>query len=175
MGTAMYDAWVRLLEYMPLFLPMAVFMGTLLTAYNLTKSSESVIVSGAGLSPYQAARPFLLGAALIGIFATTVVNPYSVHISSQNITADHLHLVDGAIWLREASDTGYLTMRATRMNKAGDDLIFSNAVIFTQNKNYKLTMRITAPQVRLTNNEFSAQNAQQWDADGIIRTADWHS
>ena len=42
---ALYDSWVRLLEYVPMFLPLAVFMGTLFTAYNLTKSSESIIVS----------------------------------------------------------------------------------------------------------------------------------
>ena len=69
--SAMYESWVRLLEYVPLFLPLAVFMGTLLASYNLTKSSESIIVSSAGMSPYQSARPFFIGAifsmiALIG-------------------------------------------------------------------------------------------------------------
>ena len=63
---ALTDAWIRLLEYVPLFLPLAVFMGTLLTAYNLTKSSENIIISGAGRSPFQATRPFLIGAFLIG-------------------------------------------------------------------------------------------------------------
>ena len=69
---ALYDAWIRLLEYIPMFLPMAVFMGTLLTSYNLTKSSEGIIISSAGLSPYQATRPFFIGAFLIGLFATTI-------------------------------------------------------------------------------------------------------
>ena len=39
------DAWIRLLEYIPMFLPLAVFMGTLLAFYNLTKSSELIIIS----------------------------------------------------------------------------------------------------------------------------------
>ena len=64
---ALYESWIRLLEYVPMFLPLAVFMGTLLTSYNLTKSSESIIVSSAGLSPYQSARPFFVGAFLIPI------------------------------------------------------------------------------------------------------------
>ena len=72
---AMADTWRRLLEYVPLFLPMAIFMGTLFASYNLTKSSESIIISSAGLSPYQMARPFLVGAALIGVVATTLINP----------------------------------------------------------------------------------------------------
>ena len=103
---ALYESWVRLLEYMPMFLPLAVFMGTLLTSYNLTKSSESVIVSSAGLSPYQSSRPFLIGAFLIGVFATTVINPYSVSLSTQTITTNHLQLIDNSIWLREASQDG---------------------------------------------------------------------
>ncbi len=89
---ALVESWVRLLEYVPLFLPLAVFMGTLLASYNLTKSSESIIVSSAGLSPYQSARPFLIGAALIGVFATTVINPYSVKLSTDNISTEHLKL-----------------------------------------------------------------------------------
>ena len=80
---AIMDAWTRLMEYVPLFLPMAIFMGTLFASYNLTKSSENVIISGAGLSPYQMARPFLFGAALIGIFSTSVINPYSLHLSKR--------------------------------------------------------------------------------------------
>lgn len=80
---ALGDAWVRLLEYVPLFLPLAVFMGTLLASYNLTKSSERIIISSAGLSPYQTARPFLFCAAIIGIIATTIVNPYSVGLNAK--------------------------------------------------------------------------------------------
>ena len=62
--STMMDAWVRLLEYIPMFLPLATFMGTLLAMYNLTKSSEGIIISGAGMSPYQIAKPFLFGAAM---------------------------------------------------------------------------------------------------------------
>ena len=56
--STLMDAWVRLLEYVPMFLPLAVFMGTLVAFYNLTKSSELIIISGAGLSPFQIAPLF---------------------------------------------------------------------------------------------------------------------
>ena len=62
---ALYESWIRLLEYVPMFLPLAVFMGTLLTSYKLTKSSENIIISSAGLSPFQSATPFLFGAFFI--------------------------------------------------------------------------------------------------------------
>ena len=124
---ALYDSWIRLLEYVPMFLPLAVFMGTLLTSYSLTKSSESIIVSSAGLSPFQSARPFLVGAFLIGVFATTVVNPYSVSISAENITPEHLQLIDDHIWLRESSDEGFITINAKNLHKSGNTLIFEKA------------------------------------------------
>ncbi len=173
---AFMESWIRLLEYVPLFLPLAVFMGTLLSSYNLTKSSESIIVASAGLSPYQSARPFLVCAALIGIFATTVLNPYSVRLSAPNITQHNLKLIDDAIWLREASEnTGFITMRATRMHRTGENLAFENTTIFTQSADFKLSARIDADTVILSNDGLSAQNAQIWDKDGKLQRADWQT
>jgi len=171
---AVAESWTRLLEYVPLFLPLAVFMGTLLASYNLTKSTESIIVSSAGLSPYQSARPFLIGAALIGIFVTTLVNPYSVNLSAKNITSDHLKLVDGAIWLREASDNGFITMRATAMHKSGAALEFDNADIYIQNPQFKLTNKVSAEKIQLSDAGLDTADANVWDANGTMRTGPWH-
>ena len=171
--SALYESWVRLLEYVPMFLPLAVFMGTLLTSYNLTKSSESIIVSSAGLSPFQAARPFLVGAFLIGAFATTVINPYSVSVSSENITVEKLQLVDETIWLREESDNGIVTMNAQDVHKSGDVLIFEDATIYIQKPNFKLNERIQADTVSLSDAGLSAHNAKIWDTNGILRQKDW--
>ena len=170
---ALYEAWVRLLEYVPMFLPLAVFMGTLLTSYNLTKSSENIIISSAGLSPYQATKPFLVGAFLIGLFATTVINPYSVNISIQNITPDHLQLIDDTIWLREESENGFITMNAKNMHKAGNILIFEKATVYTQAPNFKLINRIQADTITLSDIGLSAHNAIIWNADGTTRRDDW--
>ena len=170
---ALYDAWIRLLEYVPMFLPLAVFMGTLLTSYTLTKSSESIIISSAGMSPYQSARPFFIGAFLIGAFATTVINPYSVSISVQNITPEHLQLIDNRIWLRESSDNGFITMNAETIHKSGDNLVFDNTTIYTQDPQFKLTQRIHAQTVTLSDAGLSAQDAVIWNADGTTNTTDW--
>ena len=170
---ALRDSWVRLLEYVPLFLPLAVFMGTLLTSYNLTKSSENIIISGAGLSPFQATRPFFIGAFLIGVFATTVINPYSVSVSTKEITSDNLQLIDNKIWLRETSDNGFMTMQSTNVRNAPDSLFFENASIYTQDANFKLKERINAESVTLSNNKISARNAKIWSSDGTMKTADW--
>ena len=172
---ALVDAWTRLMEYVPMFLPMAIFMGTLFASYNLTRSSEGIIISGAGLSPYQKAIPFLLGAALIGFFATAVINPYSVRLSTHEITTDHLKLVDGAIWLHEIGDNGYTTMRAKTMGRNGQNLVFRNVVIFTQQDDFKLSERITADMVTLSDNGLDAANASVWTGSGTIEKKSWHA
>ena len=171
---AAFDAWTRLMEYVPLFLPMAIFMGTLFASYNLTKSSENIIISGAGLSPYQMARPFLFGAALIGIFATTVINPYSVYLSTREITTDHLKLVDGAVWLRESGENGFITMRAESINRDGDNLVFNNATAFVQGPNFKLTERVTADHITLSNNGLDSESALIWNGIGGDVKKSWH-
>ena len=171
--TTITDAWVRLLEYIPMFLPLTVFMGTLLAMYNLTKSSEGIIISSAGLSPYQIARPFLLGAMLIGIFSTTVINPYFVDISSKNLTNHELQLVDNAIWIREETDNHFLTMTAKSMNKQNSDLVFHNAKIFVQDKNFKLLNRIETDSVTLSESGLSSKKANVWDTHGNNTIKKW--
>ena len=171
---ALADTWRRLLEYVPMFLPLAVFMGTLLASYNLTKSSEKIIIASAGLSPYQMARPFLTGAALIGIVATTILNPYSVNLNSQDITPDHLVLIDDEIWLRESSEHGYITMNAKNMHKSGNILLFDNATIYIQNSDFKLTQRVQAQTVTLSENGLNATKATSWNDVGVPTVSDWH-
>ena len=171
---ALGDAWRRLLEYVPLFLPIAVFLGTLLASYNLTKSSESIIVASAGLSPYQMSRPFLIGAALIGIVATTIINPYSVELNSGDITSDHLVLIDDEIWLREASDNGYITMNAKNMHKSGNILLFDNATLYIQTPDFKLTQRVQADTITLSEEGLGASRATIWNSRGIPSESDWH-
>lgn len=170
---ALNDAWLRLLEYVPMFLPLAIFMGTLLASYNLTKSSEGIIVSGAGLSPYKSARPFLIGAALIGMFATMVINPYAVSQNVKDISSEHLKLVDNTIWLREATDTGYITLNANGIYKNLDNLVFQNATIYIQNAKFQLIARVQSDTVTLSDNKLSADKATVWNADASMQTRDW--
>lgn len=172
---ALYDAWIRLLEYIPMFLPMAVFMGTLLTSYNLTKSSEGIIISSAGLSPYQATRPFFIGAFLIGLFATTVINPYSVKISSENITAENLQLIDDKIWLHESGTDKTITMNAETLHKANNSLEFINTTIYIQGTDFKLKERITANNVTLSDNKLSTTNATILHQDGTTTNGTWET
>jgi len=169
------DAWVRLLEYVPMFLPLAVFMGTLVAFYNLTKSSELIIASGAGLSPFQIARPFLVGAFLVGIFAATIVNPYSVNLTTRNLTNHQLKLIDEAIWLRETSDEGYLTARAMNMNiSKNHDIIFEDIMVLLQDPEFRLKERISAKKATLSNKGIDVKQGEIIGKDGVTTKGSRH-
>lgn len=173
--STLIDARVRLLEYVPLFLPLAVFMGTLLAFYNLTKSSELVIISGGGLSQYQIARPFLLGAIIVGVIASTIVNPYSVNLTTRNLTEHQLKLIDNAIWIRETSENGFLTVRAHSLNTTPNkDISLKNITIFVQDKDFKLTERISAQTATLSDNGLDIPDATIINDDGTTTRAQKH-
>ena len=170
---ALTDSWVRLIEYVPLFLPLAVFMGTLVAYYTLTRSSEGIIMSSAGLSPYQIGRPFLFGAFLIGMFATMVINPYSIKLSSQNMTNNHFKLIDGRIWLRESSDDGYITIKSNEIGTNNQGIIFGYATVFVQDQQFKLTTRVDARHIFLTDSGLHANNVKIFDFAGPRTQNEW--
>ena len=172
--STLFDAWTRLLEYIPMFLPLAVFMGTLVVSYNLTKSSELIIISGAGLSPHQIVKPFLIGAVLIGVVAATVLNPYSVNLTTRNLTEHQMKLIDESIWLRETTNNGFLTLRATNIHIDGKNIVFKDINIFLQNKDFKLYERISAPVAVLSYDGLDMTKSTTIDSDGVINSGAKH-
>lgn len=168
-------SFFSLLEYIPIFLPIAVFMGTLLTSYNLTKSSESVIISGAGLSPWQKMKPFLITACFIGIFTTGVINPYAVKKNSTNIDIDNFNLSDNAIWIRESGKDGSFIMRAegVKQSKNGN-LVFSGVTVLLQDINSKFLQRVETKELIMSNGEISAKSARTFGINGMpSQTENW--
>ena len=92
-----------------------------------------------------------------------------------NITPDHLQLIDNQIWLREESESGYITLHAQNMHKAGEILIFETATVYTQDPSFKLTNRINADTITLSDTGLSANNATIWHADGTTTTGTWEN
>ncbi|MBU6474556.1 MAG: LPS export ABC transporter permease LptG [Alphaproteobacteria bacterium] len=58
-------------------LSIGVLFASIYTCWRLNKTSELVVIRSFGLSAWQFLSPMLLGAAAIGILATTVLNPLS--------------------------------------------------------------------------------------------------
>ncbi|MCL2369080.1 MAG: LptF/LptG family permease [Alphaproteobacteria bacterium] len=173
---SLFTSWALLLRYIPLFLPLAVFMGTLVTTYNLTRSSENVIISGAGLSPYQSTRPFLIAAFFVGVLSAALLNPYAVYINRSDIGSEQIDMTDSAIWLRETTDFGTFTMRATGISYGDmDTLVFTDVSAFVLDDESKFQQRIEAAEIILSTHSFYAPIATIYSTDGLpTEITDWN-
>jgi lipopolysaccharide export system permease protein len=66
-------------------------------------------------------------------------------------------------------------MNAQNIEKQDKVLIFKNSTVYIQGADFKLKMRIDADNVKLSENNLSAKNANIWYADGTTKTSDWET
>ncbi|MDR0319471.1 MAG: LptF/LptG family permease [Rickettsiales bacterium] len=157
-GGAFAAAISKLLEWTPLFLPLVVFLAVLLMTYQLIRSSEMVIIQSAGLSPLRIMRPVALSAAVVGIFATTVLNPLSISFSRHisGASSAYTNTVDGKIWLTENTGESRTIVRASRLDIWQDTAGFTDATVIVQKKGSTEVSRAQIPTLLLSDGEFSS-------------------
>lgn len=161
------------LEIFPMFLPLAVFIGTLLTFQKLLLSSELVIIQSAGLSAYKIMKPMLLVSLIFGIITSAVINPLSTRYNARDIRNSKIEKIDKAVWLREKMPDGSLIIRAAHVrNIRANGLTFLKATIVRQNAKHQITERIDAQQMALRNGNLSAKDALILDFKGMEHTRD---
>ncbi|MDR0804016.1 MAG: LptF/LptG family permease [Rickettsiales bacterium] len=163
---ALQSAYIAVLEYIPVMLPLLIFMGSLLAYYRLIKSSEMVIISGAGLSPWNIMRPFLVVAAVLGIICTTLVNPYTIRISNGSDNANKFGLVDNSIFLRETTGDGFRTIRADKITARNDSITFGSVVMIVQDGSSRVSARIESDKITLGGGELAGEKIIKTTPDG---------
>jgi lipopolysaccharide export system permease protein len=171
---ALDASFLHFLELFPMFLPLTVFIGTLLTFYKLLMASELVIIQSAGWSTYQIMRPMMLATVIVGIITVTVINPLSTQYRSTNLRSSKIDRIDGAVWLHEKQNGGSLIIRSADMkNAGGNGLAFSDATVIRQNEKYQIIERTIAENITLADGKLSARNALVLDSKGIEQKRDW--
>jgi lipopolysaccharide export system permease protein len=174
MVAALDSSFSKFLELFPMFLPLAVFIGTLLTFYKLYLSSELVIMQSAGMSSYEIMRPMLWTSIIIGVITFTIINPLSTRYNSGDLKISQIDKIDNAIWVREKTDTGNLIIRSKNIKSNGKkDLIFVNGTIIKQSTDHKITERIDAKNIILDGSVITAKNARILDSKGLEHTGTW--
>ena len=165
---AIDSSFAHFLEMLPMFLPLAAFMATLLTFYRLLLSSELVIIQSSGMSAYQIMRPMLLVAAAFGVFTLAVINPLSTRYNRAELSSSRIGRIDGAIWLREKKDDGAIIIRAIDMDYSDKDgLVFKNASLFRQNVSHQIIKRVNADNLIMEDGRLFARNARLIDSTGM--------
>ncbi|MDR3208641.1 MAG: LptF/LptG family permease [Rickettsiales bacterium] len=173
-GEALDSSFSHFLELFPMFLPLTVFIGTLLTFYRLLLSSELVIVQSAGLSTFKIMRPMLAVSALFGIITATIINPLSTRYNARELRDSKIERIDNAVFVRERTAGGSIIIRANNMAAAGaDELRFADATIIRQNDRHQITERTDAPSITLRNGTISAKNALILDYKGRKQKRDF--
>lgn len=170
---ALANSIAKLLEWMPLFLPLVVFMAVLLMTYNLIRSSEMIIIQSAGLSPIRILRPVAVAAAGVGIIATALLNPMSVNLNRylQGMDKTWTNTIDDKIWLTENSENGRTILRAENMQLDNDAAIFTNATIWTQKNDKSSLRRFETKIVSLMDGAFQSDQAIIYGMDGAAHSS----
>lgn len=102
-------------------LPFIVLFGVMWVMFRLNRRSELVAMRAASMSAWQFAMPSVLIALILGILATTVLNPLAANMNAQ-FERERITLLEAeeskdegsgkAIWFREATDNGIVVIRA---------------------------------------------------------------
>ena len=109
-----------------MMLPFGILFSAIYTCWKLNKTHELVVIRAAGLSAWQFLAPMLFSALLIGILATTIINPISSFLLSKYGQMEIIHLNSDdnlitisrtGIWLRQPLSDGYALLHSVNFNK----------------------------------------------------------
>jgi len=172
MIAALDASFAHFLEIFPMFLPLALFLGTLITFYKLLVSSELVIIQSAGMSAFIIMLPMIITAFVIGLITITILNPLSADYIAKELGDLRIERIDDSIWVKDL-ESG-ITIRAENIRNITDDgLDFVNAMLIRENTSRQITERIDAPVITLSDGRIAAQRASVLETDGITKVQDF--
>jgi len=161
----------KLPEVGQLILPFAILFSGIYTFWSLTRSNELIVIRSAGFSAWQFLTPVLLTSLLIGIVATTVINPMSAvflkkyehmevkYLNKKNAMID---VSQNGIWLRSQQGEKYTLLRAAELDPKNWRL--NNIIVFFYDQNDTLLKRMDADTALLRSGYWEIQNVYIHDS-----------
>jgi len=138
-------------------MPYAVLIGSMMALTRLTRTQELVIARSAGISVWQFLAPALIVVFLLGIFMTTIFNPFASALMMRNEQIEAKYISNNANLLAVSSSG--LWLRQMENGKAGgnisehiiysakllqNDMSFAKVIIFAFDNNKKFVERLDA-------------------------------
>ncbi|HZL30114.1 MAG TPA: LPS export ABC transporter permease LptG [Pseudolabrys sp.] len=132
-------------------LPFCVLIGAMSCYLNLSRRQELVVARSAGMSAWQFVAPALIGAFLIGVFATSVYNPISAIMQERSKRFENELFgrdansnvgPSGTFWASQRSDEGQAIINAKSSRDQGVSLY--GVTVFTFDPAGHFTRRIEA-------------------------------
>lgn len=117
-------------------LPLSILFAAIYTCWKLNRTSELVVIRASGISVWQFLSPMILAALVMGVLATTVINPISSTFLGKFQQLDRLHfnneknlisISKTGIWLRQPTAEGYALIHSETFNK--EEWLLENVTI----------------------------------------------
>ncbi|MEM1076317.1 MAG: LPS export ABC transporter permease LptG [Pseudomonadota bacterium] len=152
-----------------LVLPLIVLLGTIAFFVSLSRSSELVATRAAGRSAISALMAPVGVTFLIGIFATTMLNPIVAGTSKKyewltenyrSGSASTLSISSEGLWLRQPTADGQMVIRAWRSNNDGS--VLYDVTFLAYEDPGSPIWRIEAASATLHAGEWRLRNAKSW-------------
>ena len=154
-------------------LPFAVLLGAIIAFWRLTRSSELVVARAAGVSAWQFLAAPVIGAILLGGFATAAVTPVSAVMRARADVLDDtylngnngtLGLNGGQLWLRQSDHgldpEGVAILHALSVSATDTELNAKGVSVFRLDAGDRPIQRIEATEARLFGKAWVLQDAR---------------
>lgn len=151
--------------YITKLIPYAVLIGSMAALTRLTKTQELVVARSAGVSVWQFLSPAIIVVFCIGVFMTTVFNPFAAILMTRQEQLENkyisgqsslLAVSSSGLWLRQIENTDVNTNNISEHIIYAERLVQSNMsfakiIIFSFDKNKKFVERLDAKNATLSN------------------------
>jgi lipopolysaccharide export system permease protein len=150
-------------------LPLIVMLTTLSLFLGLARSSEMVVIRGAGRSAVGALLAPVAAAVALGVLALLVVNPivavtqevYEREVAKfRNGISSVLSVSEEGVWLRQGDVAGQTVIRAARSSLDGTVLFEATFIAFDAEGG--LVERVDARRAELSDGAWLLQDAKRW-------------
>lgn len=150
-------------------LPLLVILATITLFLGLARTSEMVVTRASGRSALRSLLAPVLSALAIGALGVAVFNPIVAATSKQfeivsnsyaNTGTSASSVSENGLWLRQASETGQIVIRAERSNLDGTR--FFGVIFYGFDENGLATYRIEAAEALLETGAWVLSKAKRW-------------
>lgn len=149
-------------------MPYSVLIGSMMALTRLTRTQELVIARSAGISVWQFLAPAMVVVFAIGVFMTTLFNPFSAALMMRNEQiegkyisgrANLMAVSSSGLWLRqiEENDPRISEHIIYSEKLLQNDMSFAKVIIFSFDKNKKFVERLDAQRATLVDNALHLQ------------------
>ena len=161
-------------QMLPLILPFAILLSSVICFLRLSKTSELVIARAAGLSVWNFLTPVFLCVLFIGVINIAVINPFSAVMQKryQQVEGATFRKQTGfswnekGLWLREKMGDSPTVIHADSVYQEGKDLHLKGVLLMVFNPDETLANQLEAKTGLLSGQTLVVDDASSYAPNG---------